>query len=299
MDEHKPLIPFLDPHGLQIVYQRIRKIIRESGMVMRDISDQTTIPPLTTSGAKCYRVDGSSTSLTRGTSCDKLPSAAGTGDIVFIVECVVHGDGTMSNLYTVTDGANLYTGSVELNAEGTATIIGEWKTLTTVEEYIVEVTQEEYDALTDEERMSGKIFFVTNAPESDSDNLTTLRCVEITEEAYTALPDDVKYNGTLYFISNADDVESGNGSGILFGVEMTQAAYDLLPEEKRMDGTLYFISDASDTYLHAPDIVDTMNPKGDIVSTNLPESGTLGDFYYLTDKYEGRYYNGTEWKRVV
>jgi hypothetical protein len=50
--------------------------------------------------------------------------------------------------------------------------------------------------------------------------------------------------------------------------------------------------------LHTPEIINTMNPLGEIELIDLPKSGTTGDYYYILDKYEGRYYDGSTWRIV-
>ena len=122
----------------------------------------------------------------------------------------------------------------------------------------VELTEEEYANLSEEEKMNGTIYFVRSNDETSESGCLNPFVIEISQEAYNALPEEEKKSGKLFFI------------------------------------TEYM----SDNIVKATDIFGKMTNKGEIQSADLPETGTEADFYYLLDKCEGRYFTGGKWKVV-
>ena len=72
----------------------------------------------------------------------------------------------------------------------------------------IELTQAEYDALTDEEKLNGAIYFITDATGGGGDDSSH---VELTQAEYDALSDEEKDSDTIYFITDAE----GGSSGII------------------------------------------------------------------------------------
>ena len=102
----------------------------------------------------------------------------------------------------------------------------------------VALTQAEYNALSHEAKNSGIVYLITDA---DVEGGSGSGHVELTQAEYNALSDGEKYNGTVYLIT---DASGGSGSG--GHIELTQAEYDALSEEEKNNGTVYLITDASD-----------------------------------------------------
>lgn len=152
----------------------------------------------------------------------------------------------------------------------------------------VEITQAEYDALPEEKKNCGIMYFIIDAEPDTSDTH-----VELTLEAYNSLPESEKMSGKIFFIKDAySDV-----SPIIVG--LSQEAYDALPDSEKNNGKLYLISDANKlNTIKATEIFDKMNPKGEVTMANLPASGSLGDFYFVLDRQEGVYWDGGQWRIV-
>ena len=75
----------------------------------------------------------------------------------------------------------------------------------TLEESQIELTQAEYDALSEEEKMNGAEYFITDA-ESGSGAVG----VDITLEEYEALSEEEKNNGTIYFVEDESEIMGAN-----------------------------------------------------------------------------------------
>ena len=121
--------------------------------------------------------------------------------------------------------------------------------------------------------------------------------IEISQDAYDTLPEDAKNNGKLYCVKN-DDEDDDRGVNP-YVIEISQDAYDALPEKDKHNGRMYFITDhISVPTLSITDIIDDINPKGEITSDALPRTGNEHDFYYLLDKKLGIYFINGEWKPV-
>ena len=121
--------------------------------------------------------------------------------------------------------------------------------------------------------------------------------IEISQDAYDALPEDAKNNGKLYCVKNDSDTDDRGVNPYV--IEISQDAYDALPEKDKHNGRMYFITDhISVPTLSITDIIDDINPKGEITSDALPRTGNEHDFYYLLDKKLGIYFINGEWKPV-
>lgn len=134
---------------------------------------------------------------------------------------------------------------------------------------VVEITQQEYDDLSEEEKMNGKMYLITDA---DLDTYTNI--VEITQEEYDALSQAEKMNGTMYMITD------GVSERYTALKEITQEEYDALPESEKMNGTLYFITDES-TPVEAKGVTfdnsDTGLESTDVQGAIVELKGILGD----------------------
>lgn len=153
-----------------------------------------------------------------------------------------------------------------------------------------EISYANYMALSEEERNNGLLYFCPDAP-SEEKQYAVL--VDISEEGYAALSEEEKNNGKFYFVYNAQ-VDKPH---TLTGVMISQSGYDALPTSEKMSGKIFLVDD-DEVILHVPEIFDVMVHKGEIASANLPTTGTLHAYYYLTDKFEGRYWNGSKWQIV-
>lgn len=118
--------------------------------------------------------------------------------------------------------------------------------------------------------------------------------IELTSAEYNALTDAQKNNNQTYYIK---DLNSDINQPI---TEISQVAYDALSAANKNNGTIYVITDKDLNVIHAPQMFASgyFTPKGEIALASLPSSATRGDYYYITDKYEGRYYNGSVWQIV-
>ena len=148
-----------------------------------------------------------------------------------------------------------------------------------------ELTQAEYDALSDEEKNNGTVYFITDATSpggtanyEELENKPSINNVilegnksiedlkiakELTQAEYDALSDEEKNNGTVYFITDAE----GNSSDGATHIELTQAEYDALSEEKKNNGTVYFITDAEADSIIASNVpLTTLTNSSDINS---------------------------------
>lgn len=99
----------------------------------------------------------------------------------------------------------------------------------------IELTKEEYDQLSDEEKNNGTTYYIT-----DGEIEGGVIARDLTQEEYDLLSDEEKNNDTIYFITDAEGGESDS-------VELTKEEYDLLSDEEKNNGALYFITDVDDT----------------------------------------------------
>ena len=134
---------------------------------------------------------------------------------------------------------------------------------------VLEVTQEEYDNLSEEEKMNGTMYLITDA---ELDTYTHI--VEITQEEYDALSQAEKMNGTMYMITD------GVSERYTALKEVTQEEYNALPQSEKMNGTLYFITDGS-TPIEASGITfdntDTGLASTDVQGAIVELKNILGD----------------------
>lgn len=89
----------------------------------------------------------------------------------------------------------------------------------------IELTKAEYEALSEEEKMNGNNYFITDVEENEISRATTL-----TQAEYDSLPEEEKNNG-VYFITDADNNSSLD---ILDSLEKIEANED----EGRIAGAL-------------------------------------------------------------
>lgn len=89
----------------------------------------------------------------------------------------------------------------------------------------IELTKAEYEALSEEEKMNGNNYFITDVEENEISRATTL-----TQAEYDSLPEEEKNNG-VYFITDADNNSSLD---ILDSLEKIEANVD----EGRIAGAL-------------------------------------------------------------
>lgn len=213
-----PLFEYISKTGLQFFYRQIKQEIMEHNMSIVDITGENSIPQLDGTHATIYYVDNTNTTIPKSdSSTTSIPSSASGSDLFIINNCTEFESGKKVNDYLLIDDSSIYTGKVTVSSSGTTTI-GSWNKICNPSDYLVELTQAQYDALSTAQKNNGKV---------------------------------------------------------------------------------YFITDADSQVLSAPDIINTMIYKGEIISSNLPASGSsTGDYYYLTDKLEGRYWNGSQWKVV-
>ncbi len=77
-----------------------------------------------------------------------------------------------------------------------------------IKEYIdnthIELTQAEYDALSEEEKMNGITYFITDVEGTEGD----VGHIELTQAEYDALSEEEKMNGVVYFITDAENDSS-------------------------------------------------------------------------------------------
>ena len=76
----------------------------------------------------------------------------------------------------------------------------------TLENSQVELTQAEYDALPEEEKMNGAEYFITDAESGEAGAVG----VDITKEEYEALSEEEKNNGTIYFVEDESEIMGAN-----------------------------------------------------------------------------------------
>lgn len=126
---------------------------------------------------------------------------------------------------------------------------------------VVEISEEEYLALSEEEKNNGTMYLV-HSDLDDNANTSNPYCIEITQEAYDALPESEKMNGRLFFIKDPSF-------------------------EDTIKATTIFINKWSFVV------------KGEIISSALPETGAEYDYYFLLDKGYGVYYKNDKWLRVI
>lgn len=338
-----PLFNFVDKNSLRFFYRQIKALIDKSGMNILDITTDPSIPQLTKTGAIVYFINGSNTTLTKGLSCDKLPTGVSDGELFVLDNCFVEANGTTVNTYVLFDEGSIYVSKATTSASSDVTL-GTWTSISDPTEYLQEMTQEEYDSLgsidpsiiyfvkDSEDSETGKI--IKNGTSFGAGSSADDLMVMCTQAEYDALPESKNTDGKIYFITDGSGSIGGSG-GNAVNVDLTQAEYDNLTEAEKLsgktffikdglggvndiivgctqeeydaipasvkqtDGKLYMISDSTSDIIHIPDIIDTMKHRGEIYFYQLPVSGmSVGDFYYVLDKLEGRYWDGTGWKTV-
>lgn len=213
------LFNIVDKESLHFFYLQIKSLIDKSGIGVVDITPYSFIPKLTKTGSTIYYIDGANeSSITKGNTCDKLPTNVSKSDIFILDNCYTGETGSIINMYVLFDGEAIFIAKAKATSETNITY-GSWVSIFDPYECYKEVTQQEYDAL---------------------------------------------------------------------------------PESKNTDGKIYFIKDPGPDVIHMPDIINNLNHKGGVTLDNLPTSGTaVGDFYFILDKLEGRYWDGTVWKTVI
>lgn len=301
------LVNYVDKTGLRFFYKQIKKLINNSGMNVVDITSETAIPQMTKTGSIMYYVNTANTSIPVGDSCNQIPSDANEDEDIFILNsCFVGSDGAVSNAYVLFDSTTIFSGRITTTSgDNAATTIGEWsQSADEAGSLIQEISSDDYEALgenldpdivyfvTDEDGSVGKI--IKNGIAYGGAVDITSFAKEITQEEYDALSEEEQNNGTIYFITDG----SSGALGGTITVEISQAGYDALSDEEKLNGKMYLIKDTETVVLHAPDIISDMTPMGETTLENLPETGETGDYWYLTDVLEGRYYDGSSWKIV-
>ncbi len=97
------------------------------------------------------------------------------------------------------------------------------------------LTQAEYDALPEEEKLNGTIYYITDGNNEIPDATDTERGLVIVDAELSEESENPVQNKV---VSQAlKDLEG------VTGTEISQAEYDALPEEKKMNGTVYYIYD--------------------------------------------------------
>lgn len=159
---------------------------------------------------------------------------------------------------------------------------------------MIDKTQAQYDALSSAQKNNGAMYFVTNDNEDLDDTFFYL--AQMSQSEYDGLSQAEKTNGTTYFI---EDDEPGIDEEFMYMKSITESDYNGLTSAERVDsGTIFLVS--IDNTVEIIDIIDFLTFKGEILSSALPASGTaVGEYYFLKDILEGRYWNGTTWKRVL
>ena len=69
----------------------------------------------------------------------------------------------------------------------------------------MDLTIEEYNALSEEEKMNGTIYFVHGSEESSEMTALNPYVIEISKEAYDALPENDKNCGKLFFVKDTTE----------------------------------------------------------------------------------------------
>lgn len=154
----------------------------------------------------------------------------------------------------------------------------------------VELTQAEYDALSEEEKLNGVTYFITDAPGGGGDDSSH---VELTQAEYDALSDNEKDSDTIYFITDA----IGGGGDISIddnniSTETTWSSAKIFTEMS--DNYAIFEGIIGDSYYSTTiDDEDIANvPVTDLygdwtldkVTTNLTEGSVISAFYNATEK---------------
>ena len=290
------LINYVDKTGLAFFYKQIKRKINEHGMGVVDITEEELIPQLDSTGGSVYYVDTTNTTIpSSDTYTNRIPASV-TGDDIFILnQCTEFENGKIVNAYILFDENAIFVGKIVVSAAGVTTI-GSWEKLgEDPADYLVEVTQAQYDALPAAQKNNGTVYFITDAADNFLVSITDVM-LTVTQAQYDALSESEKNNGKIYFIedADADDVYAS-----VAGVEISQATYDALSSAEKNNNVLYLITDSDSGVLTIPEIIDTMTHKGETTLANLPSAGSAtGDYYYLTDKLEGRYWTGSQWKVV-
>lgn len=103
------------------------------------------------------------------------------------------------------------------------------------------MTQAQYDALSNQKKNDGTVYFITDGGGSSSGDDTSH--MELTSAEYAALSTAVQNNGTIYFITDGEDDDSGDDTSHM---ELTSAEYSALSTAVQNNGTVYFIADGTD-----------------------------------------------------
>lgn len=327
---------YVEKKGLAFFYSALLQKIANQSAPVTDITEALTIPKMTISGATFYYVKIATTTIPKtGASVSVLPSDISAAEVFIANYCNVLDNDDVINTFVLYDASKIMIGSSTTTSAGVTTD-GAWATVSGgAGGDIIELNLAEYNALSSAEQNNGTMYLITDAESStmlyapiagmeiskaDYDELTTeeqnngilylitdgdpsaqlyapVAGREVTQDEYDSLTETQKNDGTMYLITDNEPGEDNYAP--IAGIEISKEDYDELTTEEQNNGTLYLVIESGDDYLTMPQIASSMTMKGEIVSTNLPAAGSEGDFYYLTDELEGRYYTNGEWKNVI
>lgn len=81
--------------------------------------------------------------------------------------------------------------------------------------------------------------------------------------------------------------------------EVTFSEYANLSSTAKNNGQLYLVTTDDPSIVDLSTILSVMVNRGEVTIANLPVAPSTHDFYFVTDIGEGRYYDGSAWKRVL
>ena len=100
-----------------------------------------------------------------------------------------------------------------------------------VDEPVREITQEQYDALSEEEKSNGTTYYITDGQSSGSGGNANMRI--LTQEEYDQLSTEEKNNGTVYYVN--DDAESSTISASLISYNNTNSGLSAVTTQGAID----------------------------------------------------------------
>ena len=173
---------------------------------------------------------------------------------------------------------------------------------------IVELTQAEYDQLTQEEKNNGTIYQISDKGYFYYKEKQFRAIKELTQAQYDLLTPEQKADGTIYMISDAtnnlNDLDNVDISNLTDGqiieydattqswvnatnkivIQKTQAEYDLLTSAEKNNGSIYKITDKAKIYC----LDEAYHAIKEITSINYAQLTNAeknnGTLYVITDK---------------
>ena len=223
---------YLNKDGLSTYHEGIKEMFDKYGIEVEDITSKSFIPVRQIDGIDLYFVDTINTNIPfNNDTCMCLPDeidSCSTGVIIFD-QCTIITNNevqTIINKYIISDGENLFTGSI--NKENDIIISNTGWTKSLSDNDFVEISKEDFEALPLSIRNNGKTYFITS---SNGESIELYLKTE-TFEAFQA-----KYNNDLNLINTTLNTMQGN-TGSIIDVTLDSTTYILTINLKNKNGDI-------------------------------------------------------------